>query len=364
MVEHLVDRRPEVSSEDLVAGLVPPPLFQGVSFATYHPDPDQPTQAAAVDVLRGFADRVAAPPRPGFFRRRGAPVSPGGIYLDGGFGVGKTHLLASLWRAVPPPRAYATFVELTHLAGALGFPATVDALAGMRLLAIDEFELDDPGDTVLASTLLARLTERGVALAATSNTLPEALGEGRFASADFAREIQGLADHFTTVRVDGPDYRHRGRPLPGPARTDAELDPLLAALGSESPGRRITVDDADELAAHLMRLHPSRYGALIDGVDVVALRGVHAAPEEASALRMVVLTDRLYDRQIPLLGSGRPLPELFTDEMLAGGYRKKYLRATSRLLALGRLGDALAAEGVGRAGELRQVGEADRVDGR
>jgi cell division protein ZapE len=34
--------------------------------------------------------------------------------------------------------------------------------------------------------------------------------------------------------------------------------------------------------------------------------------------------------------SGLPLSGLFTDEMLRGGYRKKYLRAVSRLIALSR----------------------------
>lgn len=54
------------------------------------------------------------------------------------------------------------------------------------------------------------------------------------------------------------------------------------------------------------------------------------------ALRLVVLADRLYDADIPVTVSGGKLDEIFTDEMLAGGYRKKYLRATSRLLALSR----------------------------
>nr|WP_239020727.1 AFG1/ZapE family ATPase [Nakamurella antarctica] len=48
--------------------------------------------------------------------------------------------------------------------------------------------------------------------------------------------------------------------------------------------------------------------------------------------------DRLYDRSIPVLASGGSLGELFTPEMLKGGYRKKYLRATSRILALAREG--------------------------
>ena len=58
--------------------------------------------------------------------------------------------------------------------------------------------------------------------------------------------------------------------------------------------------------------------------------------DQASALRWVVLIDRIYDRSIPVRASGVPLDEIFTPEMLRGGYRKKYLRATSRILALAR----------------------------
>ena len=51
-------------------------------------------------------------------------------------------------------------------------------------------------------------------------------------------------------------------------------------------------------------------------------------PDQAAALRWVVLIDRLYDRSIPVRHSGEPLDGLFTADMLRGGYRKKYLRAT------------------------------------
>nr|BFF21765.1 hypothetical protein GCM10025730_52860 [Promicromonospora thailandica] len=74
--------------------------------------------------------------------------------------------------------AYGTFVEYTNLVGALGFHRTVEALAVKKLVCIDEFELDDAGDTTLMSRLMRELADRDVALAATSNTLPDALGEG------------------------------------------------------------------------------------------------------------------------------------------------------------------------------------------
>ena len=332
LVQRLVDRRPEVASERLIADLVPPPRFADVRFGTYVPDPDEPTQAAAVAAAEAFAGRLAPPPKKRWFRRAAPPEEPTGIYLDGGFGVGKTHLLASLWHAAPAPNAYGTFVEFTHLVGALGFAATVDALGGHRLLCVDEFELDDPGDTVLVSTLLGRLAERGVRLAATSNTLPGRLGEGRFAAQDFLREIQGLAARFQPVRVDGPDYRHRGTPE---APTPLAADEVLAAVAGGA-----TVDTWPALLAHLASLHPSRYGALLDGVTAVHLLDVGPVPDQSTALRVVVLADRLYDRAIPVLASGVGFDQLFAADMLAGGYRKKYLRAISRLVSLARDGAA------------------------
>ena len=317
--------------EALVCSLVPPPHFAAASFASYLPDPQQPSQAAAVGLLLRFAERLVSQPKRRFGRAAARTGQPG-VYLDGGFGVGKTHLLAALWNAAPPPKAYATFVELTHLVGALGFAATVEALSGHRLLCIDEFELDDPGDTVLVSTLLGRLVDAGVRVAATSNTLPEALGEGRFDAADFRREVQGLAGHFETVRVDGEDFRHRGLPPAPPPMTPAELAARAARVPASS------YDGFEALLEHLARLHQSRYGELVAGLDLVCLERVVPVTDQNAALRLVVLVDRLYERDVPVLLSGVPLAELFPAELLAGGYRKKYLRALSRLTALVRQG--------------------------
>ena len=338
----LCARKPHVPADRLVAEMVPPPRFDSVRFDTYIPDPNQPSQTEAVRVLDGFAAGLggahpAASGRRGFlgFGRKAAkaPAGPRGVYLDGGYGVGKTHLLASLWHATPAEpslKAFGTFVELTNLVGALGFQQTVQTLSGHRLLCIDEFELDDPGDTVLVSSLLARLVEAGVALAATSNTLPGKLGEGRFASADFLREIQGLSAHFRALRIDGEDYRHRGLPeAPAPYSDEQVTKAAYATAGA-------SLDDFPHLLDHLARVHPSRYGALTDGIEAVCLTDVQPVPDQSTALRLVVLADRLYDREVPVLASGQPFDRLFSEEMLNGGYRKKYFRAISRLTALAR----------------------------
>ena len=333
MPGHLVDRHPTVSPERLIAQLVPPPTFAHVSFDTYRPDPAEPTQSAALTSCRAFCSeaQIRRAGRKRLFGRR--DTLPGvGLYLDGGFGVGKTHLLASAYRALPDsaehPKAFATFGELTQLAGVFGFAECIDLLAGYTVVCIDEFELDDPGNTTLISRLLSALVERGVSIAATSNTLPEQLGEGRFAAQDFLREINTLAGIFTTVRIEGPDYRHRGLPPAPQPLSDAEVIVRAEAC----PGA--TLDDFDALCAHLATMHPSRYLTLIEGVTAVHITGVHPLDDQSVALRLVSLTDRLYDAGIPVVSSGAKLDTIFTDEMLSGGYRKKYLRATSRLLAL------------------------------
>jgi cell division protein ZapE len=330
-VDRLLQRLPPLDRSRVVADLVPPPRFDEVRFDTYLPDPRHPSQAAALAAVVAFADRVARPParRRGWRRRPPEPPERrSGIYLDGGFGVGKTHLLASLWRAAPGPKAFLTFGELTHVVGALGFGTATQELSRLRLLCIDEFELDDPGDTVLVSSLLSRLVDAGVLLAATSNTLPDRLGEGRFAADDFLREVQQLAAAFDVVRVDGADYRHRGvprapRPLSGQSLRHAARSCPLA-----------TLDDFAALMAHLAVVHPSRYGAMLDGVELVCLSDVRPLTDQAAALRLVVLADRLYDRVVPVAASGCPLDQVFSSDMLTGGFRKKYWRAVSRLVAL------------------------------
>jgi cell division protein ZapE len=322
----LADRIPEVDAGRMASSLVPPRQFTRAGLDNYRPDPDYPSQQAAVDAVEAFtADWTSRPS--GFFRRGPKPPERPGLYLDGGFGVGKTHLLAALWRQAPGRKYFGTFIEYTALVGALGYAEAVRLLTGSTLLAIDEFELDDPGDTMLMSRLLGELVATGTRVGATSNTPPNALGEGRFAASDFLREIQGLSDRFTTVRIEGLDYRRRA--LEGHARVaePAELEALTRASD-------VTVDDFDALIAHLATVHPARYVGLVEGVDTVGIRDVHELPGQAEALRFVAFVDRLYDDQVRIVATGLPLDQVFGADMLAGGYRKKYLRAMSRLVAM------------------------------
>ena len=314
----LVGRRPVVDAPALLRGLRVPPHFGDATFDTYRPDPDFPSQREGRDRVRRFAEGAGA-------RLRRASAGRG-IYLDGGFGVGKTHLLAALANHLGEQAAFGTFVEYTHLVGALGFHQARVALSEFRAVCIDEFELDDPGDTVLMARLMRELADAGVALAATSNTLPESLGMGRFAAEDFKREIQALATVFEVVTIDGPDYRHRGD-ITFTVASDAEVAVLADVEGAD-------VVEWGELVADLSHVHPSRLGAYIEGVRWLGLTNVGPLADQNQALRVVTLVDRLYDADVRIVASGHSLGEVFTPEMLAGGYRKKYFRALSRLAAM------------------------------
>lgn len=323
----LVQIHPNPTVSEVLAQLVPPREFTKASFSNYQPDPQHPSQAEALAKAKEFAN-----PKParGLFGKKDNPAS--GIYLDGGFGVGKTHLLASIWHEFRGKKAFGSFLAYTSLIGLLGFAEALKQLANYELICIDEFELDDPGDTMLMSRLLSELGGLGIRFATTSNTPPNALGQGRFAASDFAREISAMADKFMVVRVDGDDYRHR--PVDGhtkPVSEDVLVSEIENAINS---GTNVAVDEFGLLLQHLAKVHPSKYLKLIEGVGVLAIRGVFVISDQSAALRFVSFVDRLYEQQVKLISTDLGLTEVFSSEYLQGGYRKKYLRAISRIGSL------------------------------
>lgn len=332
-IVHLTERQPQVTGAEMVAALVPPPQFADATFESYRADAAYPSQQEAKDELMTFAGVGQPAARGGFFRRaKKGPEPKPGVYLDGGFGVGKTHLLASIYHAMSVRRKYfGSFIEYTALVGALGYQNTVELFRGADLICIDEFELDDPGDTMVMTRLLGELVGGGTRMAATSNTPPNALGEGRFAAQDFLREIHAMSANFQTLRIDGTDFRHRA--LDGHAAVLSEAD-YESALAAASGAGVASDDPFPALIAHLARVHPSRYIRLVEGLSVIGLRGVDQFDDQSAALRFVAFIDRAYDAQIPIRATGTSLDLVFSEEMLVGGYRKKYLRAISRLVAL------------------------------
>ncbi len=309
---------------------LPPPRFGTVRFADYVPA--HPTQAEALAAVQEFANQPRAPQR--WRWRRPEPVGATGLYLDGGFGVGKTHLLAALWHAATESRkVYLSFAELVAAIGALGMPRALEELGQERLYCIDEFELDDPGNTLIVKTFLAHVFDRGARVLTTSNTAPDAQGEGRFDAASFRREIQSIAARFRTVRIDGPDHRvaDRDRSLLAPATAAAAPADAVRASWSE-------------LHTALADLHPVRYGAWGRAARAFVVAGAAPIPDQQRALRWVHFIDKLYDQRVPLWLTGDvALADLFDPHYAAGAYAKKHDRCRSRLAEMLAEAEAEAA---------------------
>ena len=316
MLLKVSDIKTQVTVPELLAELVPPTEFDKVSFTSYIPDSNFPSQALAAIKAETFALGIGKKGQAGL-----------GIYLDGGFGVGKTHLLASVYHAIKGKKIFGSFIAFTSIIGYLGFAEAVQVFSKYHLLCIDEFELDDPGDTMIMSRFLKELASKGVRFAATSNTPPAALGAGRFAADSFQREIQSVADKFEMIRIDGEDFRHRDPSFRFASAGPEDVEQVrLAGLALEST--------LSELLSFLGSIHQSRYAKVAEQFQVLLLTDVFQVTDQFEGMRFVSFIDRCYEAGIALRFTGTDLGNVFREDHVAGAYQKKYLRCLSRLSAM------------------------------
>jgi cell division protein ZapE len=318
MLIKIDDLDSDVSVSELLSELVPPAEFAKVSFDSYIPDERFSSQSEARSLASTFAKSIG--------KKNSANL---GIYLDGGFGVGKTHLLASIYFNSGKKSAFGAFLAYTSIIGYLGFAQAVALFSKYDLICIDEFELDDPGDTMIMSRFLKELAAKGVRFAATSNTPPAALGEGRFAADSFQREIQSVADKFQMVRIDGDDYRHRDSSFAFKAADASTLKEL-----EEKQEGRVLSTSFDELVSFLGSIHQSRYAKVSEQFNQLIVTDVRLINDQFEGIRFVSFIDRCYEAGVSLAYTGLDLGSIFRADHVEGAYRKKYLRCLSRLAAM------------------------------
>jgi cell division protein ZapE len=336
-----------VSVEEILSALQPPIHFKSATLANFIPDPLFPAQHQAVESIAEFA-LLPRLPR-GFRSMLRSMISSSdsamkGLYLDGGFGVGKTHLLAAAYHAREGVKSYLSFQELMFLVGLQRLEGTYEALRDRELLLIDEFELDDPANTRIASKLFGKLFDADVRIITTSNTPPGALGEDKFSTADFARELQDLADRFIVLRIDGEDYRikhdtghHQHSRWLVMQNASALLqeqfiqEQFIQEQFAECTGLILDIAFSDLLQL-LSRAHPIRVRSVLTRLSGLLLRNVTPIEDASDALRFVYFIDKAYDQDLKLSATSTIKPsEIFAAAVVKGGDRKKFLRTISRL---------------------------------
>ena len=304
------------------ADLIPPPRFRDKNFAGFRLDPTVAGQAEAVAQVHRFAVD-----RPGFFSGLfGAKTRPG-LYLDGGFGVGKTHLLAAAFNAAPGSCRFLSFAEAMSLFTVRGKQATLDVLFA-DLICIDEFELDDPTNTRIADLLVTALMERGARILTSSNTVPGELGQGRMAVDLFRTQLARIEASFTGIHVPGSDWRLKH------AETGVALSYWGTSVEPLVGDGCVTVDAQrlDRWLQDIPVINLRRLAAVLNGLTVT---DVSPFENQLAALRFVHLIDRLYDHGVALrVSSAAQISELFPAEFCQAAFEKKYRRCQSRLTEL------------------------------
>ena len=152
-------------------------------------------------------------------RSRTVPVR--GLYLWGGVGRGKTHLVNEFYKSLSFSEKQRTHFHLfmQELHGELKkLPATRDPVLlvaetlskRIRVLCLDEFHVTDITDAMLLGRLLTAVFERGVTLVTTSNIPPDELYLDGLQRERFIPVITLIKEHTRVICLDGDhDYRLR-----------------------------------------------------------------------------------------------------------------------------------------------------------
>ena len=237
-------------------------------------------------------------------------------------------------------------------------------LGSVRLLCLDEFQVQDITNAMLLGRLFEQVWDAGVTLVATSNTVPDELYRNGLNRELVLPFIAALKSHVEVVPLDGPtDYRRfkfEGEAVyrfgTGP-EVRTEMDRLWLRLtggvaGSpqalSSLGRSIRVplaamgaarfDFADLCEAPLgardyLKLSHAYETLMIDGVPQFDRLHSNAAK------RFILLVDTLYDNGVKLGASfAVPIDELGADDVTAAEFE----RTASRLVEM-QSGDYLGA---------------------
>ena len=345
--------------------------------------PDAAQHQAVEHTQRLFENLVAAnESNGGFLERLGelfgsseeAPVR--GLYLWGGVGRGKTHIVNAFYATLPFAAKmrvhFHSFMQLVHQKLRVleqrqdPLLSVAEDLAGdARVICFDEFHVSDITDAMLLGRLLKALFSRGVTLVATSNIAPDELYLDGLQREQFLPAIELIKSHTDVVHLASEvDYRLRVLErseiyhCPLDAAAEQALQICFEALAEENVregGSLEVAGRAIETRATADGVVWFEYAAICetprsaaDYIEIarcfhtMLLSNVPVMDDELRdrVVRFIHLVDELYEHNVNLILSAAALPEnLYVGEELT----VRFDRARSRLVEM-QSRDYLAAK--------------------
>ena len=330
-----------------------------------------PDQQAAVTAIDRFARKLANSDQL-IKRLLGTAKPPGGIYLWGGVGRGKSMLmdLAFDHIDIAPKRRthfHAFMLEVHERLRAArktedGDPviAVAEDIAGeVKLLAFDEMMVTNPADAMIMSRLFTALVEEGVAIITTSNRPPTDLYRDGLNRLLFLPFIELIETRMVVLPLNGPtDYRLDRLAgldtwlVPNGPEATANLSTAFFRLTDYPVEDRahVPTEELDVGAKRTMHVPKSLKGVAVfsfrrlcgearGAADYIAIArrfhtvilvGIPKMTREMrnEASRFVTLIDQLYEHRVKLLAAADAEPaELYP----AGDGNFEFQRTVSRL---------------------------------
>ncbi|SHH23312.1 cell division protein ZapE [Hydrocarboniphaga daqingensis] len=323
------------------------------------------SQAAAVDALdEVYRELLAYPPKKKLLSNRLSWPPVSGLYLWGGVGRGKTHLMDAFYDSLPFGYKQRTHFHrfmldvherrrtYSHKRDPLKLVA-LEISHQVRVLCFDEFYVSDIADAMILGKLVEYLFDEGVTLIATSNCAPDELYKDGLQRQNFVPAIERIKQRLKVLNVDGGvDYRLRALTrvklylVPADGDADVLLPPWFAQLAGEAgkPDAVIQVQgrplrtrrnaggvvwfDFAELcetarsAADYIELGREYHTVLLSNIPQLSFE------HEDGARRFINLVDEFYDRGVKLiLAAAVPQDQLYAGRKL----RFEFKRTLSRL---------------------------------
>ena len=295
----------------------------------------------------------------------GRPAAPErGLYIWGGVGRGKTHLVDTFYDSLALERKlrvhFHRFMQRLHAAltqhsGAKNpLEVVADDIADEALvLCFDEFFVSDIGDAMILGGLIDALFRRGVTLVTTSNIPPQELYRDGLQRSRFLPAIALLEQHLTVTHLEAAtDYRFRtlqradlwhvphdrtaaealsayfssltGREAGDPRSVDINQRPLT--LLADAPGVAwatfSTLCEEPRSAVDYVEMAREYHTVLIEQIPLLD------RDKEDAVRRFINLVDEFYDRNVKLIATAAEAPEALYD---GSRLRFEFDRAVSRL---------------------------------